>query len=211
MERVSGQRASESQVATQYAETTYKVIGAAMRVHNALGPGLKEAIYQSALSAAMRDAGLSFEEEKPVQITLDDEQVGLLYLDHLVEDAVVVEEKAISHLLTNDEVAQVITYLKATEKPLGLLLNFGRRTLEYRRILPPKVVQAAASRMNRLAWRPTEAIASARPNPLIGSASAESQLPGATRSTSADDHKEREADCGAAASRSASAENQEPA
>jgi len=181
MERTGGRKATESQVATQYEDTTFKVIGAAMYVHNKLGPGLREAVYQSALSFAMRDAGLAFEEEKPVQVTLDGEQVGLFYLDHLVEDAVVVEEKALSHLLTNEEVAQVITYLKATEKPLGLLLNFGRRRLEYKRILPPRVIKESEDRSSRYAWNPvrSELGGPGKKHPLIRSSSAANRLPAA--------------------------------
>jgi GxxExxY protein len=112
-------------------EITFKVIGAAMHVHNELGPGLREVLYHRALSSAMREAGLAFESEKPVQIELGNEFVGLLYLDHFVEDKVVVESKVLPHLLTNDEIAQVITYLAVTEASVGLLLNFGRERLEY--------------------------------------------------------------------------------
>ncbi len=62
----------------------------------------------------------------------------MFYLDLFVESQVVVEIKALSHLLTNDERAQVINYLKATGSPVGLLFNFGRRALEYKRIFPGK-------------------------------------------------------------------------
>src|SRR4030042_2638553 len=122
-------------------DLTYRVIGAAMKVHNTLGPGLKEAAYQKALCLEMETAGLSFEAERPVEIFVDGTSVGLLYLDHLVEEQLVVEEKALSHLLTNEEIAQVITYLCATGLNVGLLLNFGRRRLEHNVILPPKNVQ----------------------------------------------------------------------
>jgi GxxExxY protein len=104
----------------------------------------------------LRDAGLSFEEEVPIQIMLDEEQVGLLFLDHLVEDAVVVEEKSFSHLLTNEEIAQVITYLAAAEAPVGLLLNFGRQRLEYKRIFPPKKFSDWQERAKRYAWHPDQ-------------------------------------------------------
>jgi len=68
-----------------HSEITYKVIGCAMRVHNELGPGLKEGIYQRALAAEMDLAGLIHEEEKVVQIDLDGRTVGLLYIDHYVQ------------------------------------------------------------------------------------------------------------------------------
>ena len=147
---------SESEAAKTYEEVTYKIIGAAMQVHSALGPGLKEAIYQRALSAAMEKAGLSFEEERPFQVTLDETQIGLLYLDHLVEGAVVVEEKAFTHLLTDEEAAQVIPYLAVMEAPVGLLLNFGCRRLQYKRILPPKQIAEWQAKTIRYAWRPPD-------------------------------------------------------
>lgn len=138
-------------------DITYKIIGAAMRVHNALGPGLKESAYQKALSLELEEAALSYEEEHTVEIHLDRTRVGLLYLDHLVEDLVVVEEKAFSHLLTNEEIAQVITYLCATNKPVGVLINFGRGRLEYKRILPPKNRQRWTERIARYLWIPPDA------------------------------------------------------
>lgn len=138
------------------ADFTYRVIGCAMRVHNRLGPGLKEAMYQKSLSLEMEGAGLSFEAERPVEIFVDGTSVGLLYLDHLLEEQVVVEEKAFSHLLTQEEIAQVITYLCSTGLKVGLLLNFGRRRLEYKRIFPPKDITQWHERIKRYAWRPKD-------------------------------------------------------
>jgi GxxExxY protein len=137
-----------------YHELCYKIIGAAMDVHNRLGPGHKESVYQRALTLRLQDVGLSCVAEQPVEIFVDDVSVGLLYVDHLVEDSVVVEEKALSHLLTNEEVAQVITYLAALGKPVGLLLNFGRRKLEYRRIFPPTKLDGWQDRIRRYVWTP---------------------------------------------------------
>lgn len=165
------QASGDSPVATRFGDVTYKVIGAAMHVHNALGPGLKEIHYHKALSAALTEAGLSFEDEKPLQVLIDDQQVGLLFIDHFVEGAVVVEEKAQPHLLTDEEVAQVITYLAVADAPLGLLLNFGRRKLEYKRVLPPKKFADWRSRAARYAWRPPSVSSPA--HPLIRSTSAD--------------------------------------
>ena len=145
-------------------DLTYKVIGAAMRVHNTLGPGMKEAAYQKALSLEMGTSGLSFEAERQVEITKDGTPIGLLYLDHLVEEQLIVEEKAFSHLLTKEEIAQVITYLCATGLNVGLLLNFGRRRLEYKRIFPPKSVERWRDRINRYVWTPRETVSV---NPLV--------------------------------------------
>jgi GxxExxY protein len=137
-----------------HSDITYKIIGAAMEIHNKLGPGHKEIVYQKALSEKMLEAGLSFEKEKPIEIFIDDISVGLLYLDHLVEGVVVVEEKAFSHLLTNEEIAQVITYLAATGLPVGLLLNFGRKRLQFKRIFPPKKLEGWQDRIKRYLWVP---------------------------------------------------------
>ncbi len=137
-------------------DITYRIIGAAMRVHNGLGPGLKEAFYQRALSLEMEQAGLSFTAEHAVEVYLDEVQVGLLYLDHLVEDEVVVEEKALPHMLTDEEKAQVITYLAATGKKVGVLINFGRGSLEYKRILPPRDVARWSARIRRYVWVPRQ-------------------------------------------------------
>ena len=135
--------------AIPHEDLTYRVIGCAMSVHNLLGPGLREGHYQRALSAEMEKAGLSFEEERPVEIFADGTSVGLLYLDHLVEGAVVVEVKALRHKLTNDEIGQVITYLAATGLQVGLLLNFAGTSLEYRRILPPQKLDDWKTRIGR--------------------------------------------------------------
>jgi GxxExxY protein len=143
---------------TPFNDITYRIIGAAMKVHNALGPGLKEAFYQRGLSLEMEEAGLGFSAEHVVEVHLDEVQVGLLYLDHLVENEVVVEEKALPHMLTYEEIAQVITYLCATGKKVGLLVNFGRGSLEYKRILRPKDVAKWSERIKRYVWVPRQRI-----------------------------------------------------
>jgi GxxExxY protein len=140
-----------------YDGLTYRIIGAAMRVHNKLGPGLKEAFYQRGLSVEMQQAGLSFQAEYAVEVHLDEARVGLLYLDHLVDDEIVVEVKALPHMLTNEEQAQVITYLCATGKKVGLLINFGRKGLEFRRILRPREIARWRDRIARYTWVPREA------------------------------------------------------
>ena len=139
-----------------FSDITYKIIGAAMRVHGLLGPGLKEAFYQRALSAELAEVGLDATAEQSIEISIGGTYIGRLYLDHLVEGEVVVEEKSVPHLLTNEEIAQLITYLNATGKPVGLLLNFGRRSLEYRRIFRPRNALDWTERIRRYVWLPPD-------------------------------------------------------
>ena len=121
-------------------QITYKVIGIAMEVHSRLGPGLKEAMYQKAMEEILEKSGLNYEGQRQVEVYFGNRLVGLLFIDILVEESIVVELKALSHPVTNNEIAQVITYLKAEGASVGLLLNFGRKYLEYNRIFPPKKI-----------------------------------------------------------------------
>jgi GxxExxY protein len=139
-------------------DLTYRIIGAAMAVHNALGAGYKEEVYERALHAELNARGIASQIQFPVDVWHAGEQVALFYLDLFVEGTVVVELKAFSHQLTNDEIAQVINYLKATGVPVGLLFNFGRRRLEYRRIYPPKSIHQPLQRLGRDDVRPKNAI-----------------------------------------------------
>jgi GxxExxY protein len=95
-------------------ELTYKIIGLAMEVHNELGYGFKEEVYEKALEAKLNHAGIESFRQYEVFVDYEGERVATFYLDLFPEQRVVVEIKAFSHQLTNDEVAQVINYLKAT-------------------------------------------------------------------------------------------------
>lgn len=121
---------------------TYKIIGFAMEVHRRLGPGLREKMYQSAMEEMLERARMNFEPQRQVEVYLGKRRIGLLFIDILVERSIIVELKALSHPVTNNEVAQVITYLKTEEAGVGLLLNFGRKYLEYKRIFPPQKLEA---------------------------------------------------------------------
>ena len=139
-----------------YHDLCYRITGAAMAVHNELGPGHKEAHYHHALYVALAGMGLAVVKEKAVEITMDGVGVGLLYLDLLVDQAVIVETKAFSHLLTAEVDAQVLTYLGATGMAVGMLYNFGRRRLEYKRILPAKNSEQWRERIRRYLFVPTD-------------------------------------------------------
>jgi GxxExxY protein len=126
-------------------DLTYQIIGAAMEVHSDLGPGYKEEIYQRALEIEMKNRKIQFEPQKQIEIKFKGEMVGWQLLDFFVEDKVVVEIKALSQLDTDHE-AQIISYLKATNSEIGLLINFGTKKLEYKRILPPRKIKEWSKR-----------------------------------------------------------------
>ena len=119
-------------------DLTYKIIGAAMAVHNEIGFGFKEEVYERALEVKLNNLNIEVQPQVQINVEFEGEQVAIFYLDLFAEKQVVIEVKAFSHQLTNDELAQVINYLKATGAPVGLLFNFGRRKLEYRRVFPAK-------------------------------------------------------------------------
>jgi GxxExxY protein len=119
-------------------DLTYRIIGAAMAVHNEIGYGFKEEVYEKALEVKLNQEGVGVERQYPLSVEYEGEQVAIFYLDLFAENQIVIEVKAFSHQLTNDELAQMINYLKATGAPVGLLFNFGRRKLEYRRVFPGK-------------------------------------------------------------------------
>ena len=119
-------------------DLTYRIIGAAMAVHNEIGHGFKEEVYEKALEVRLNQEGIHVDRQYPLHVEFQGEQVAIFYLDLFAENQVVIEVKAFSHQLTNDELAQVINYLKAAGAPVALLFNFGRRKLEYRRVFPGK-------------------------------------------------------------------------
>lgn len=138
---------------TIYDDITYRIIGAAMAVYNELGPGFPEAFYQKALALELPRRDLSFEREKPIEVFYLGAAIGLFYLDFLVEDAVVVELKAVDHLTTLHQ-QQAISYLVAAGREVALLINFGGSSLEYKRLIPPRSVQESEAYKRRmLAWK----------------------------------------------------------
>jgi len=125
-----------------HADLTYRISGAAMAVHNDLGPGHREEVYHNALAARFSQEGLGFQDEVPLPVETEGGTVVLVYsADFVVEGMVVTEIKAHSHPLTKDDMARVIDYLAATRYEVALLINFGRPRLEFKRLFPPKKIQ----------------------------------------------------------------------
>ena len=113
---------------------TERIIGCAFEVSNTLGCGFLEKVYENALAVELRRAGMRVEQQKLVQVRYKGDLVGEGVLDLLVEDAVIVEVKAIDEL-NEAHTAQCLNYLKATEHPLCLLFNFGRPRLQIKRFV----------------------------------------------------------------------------
>ena len=107
----------------EHAELTERIIGLAMKVHSALGPGFLESVYQNALVHELRKAGLVVEPERKIQVTYDGVVVGDFCADILIESTVLIENKAVQSVVAAHEV-QLVNYLTATGIEIGLLLNF---------------------------------------------------------------------------------------
>jgi GxxExxY protein len=103
-------------------------------VHSTLGNGFQEVIYQRALTIEMAKQGLSFQRELEMQIYYDGHEIGTRRVDFLVESKVMVEMKALT-TLEDVHLAQAINYLEAYKLEVGLLLNFGAKSLEYKRLI----------------------------------------------------------------------------
>ena len=141
-------------VRTPLDELTYKVNGLAMQVMRELRSGHKEVFYQRRLTELCRAAGLQADMEQRVEVWINNSMVGYLYLDLWIENSLVVECKALSHDLTNQELHQVLVYLAATGSPVGMLYNFGRSTLEFKRVLRPASMQDWQKYLYRVIWTP---------------------------------------------------------
>lgn len=118
-------------------ELTGKIIGCAMEVHRILGNGFQEVIYQRALAIEMANQGISFSREHEMEIAYKGENIGLRRVDFFVEGKVMVELKAVVQL-DDVHLAQAINYLEAYGLDIGLLINFGNRSLQFKRVMKPK-------------------------------------------------------------------------
>lgn len=117
----------------KHKEITEKIIGAAMRVHAALGNGFQEVIYQRALEMEFEDSGLKFVREFNMPVYYKNKQIGERRVDFFVEGKIMVEIKALIQL-ENVHLAQAKNYLEAYNMEIGLLLNFGGASLQFKRL-----------------------------------------------------------------------------
>lgn len=121
-----------------YEDLTKKIIGCAMTVHNTLGNGFQEVIYQRALAIEMRRENLNFVREMEMPVFYRDIQIGTRRVDFFVEDKIMVELKAIIQL-EDTNLAQAMNYLEAYKMQIGLLINFGARSLQFKRVHNNKI------------------------------------------------------------------------
>ncbi|KAB2859720.1 MAG: GxxExxY protein [Flavobacteriales bacterium] len=117
----------------KHEDLTHKIIGCAMKIHSTLGNGFQEVIYQRALAIEMEKQGLSFKREMEMTIFYEGIDIGTRRVDLFVEDFVMVELKALIKL-EDVHLAQAMNYCQAYNLPIGLLINFGSKSLEFKRV-----------------------------------------------------------------------------
>jgi len=115
-------------------QLSYDVVGRAQRVHSALGPGFPKVVYHKALCRELMKAGIPFDSEKGAEVFYDGVLCGEFRMDIVVDSKIVLELKALAGL-TDDHLAQAMSYLKATALKLAILISFGAKTLERRRVV----------------------------------------------------------------------------
>jgi GxxExxY protein len=117
----------------KYEALTHKIIGCAMKVHSTLGNGFQEVIYQRALAIEMQKNKLEFQKEMEMKIFYDGIDIGTRRVDFFVAEFIMVELKAVIKL-EDVHLAQAMNYCQAYNLPIGLLINFGSKSLEYKRV-----------------------------------------------------------------------------
>ena len=113
-------------------ELTERIIGCAYHVYNRMGFGFLESVYEKCLLIELHKAGLNAESQKPITVRYENEIVGEFFADIIVNDMIILELKSVRTIIKAHEV-QLVNYLTATGKPVGLLLNFGEQKVEVKR------------------------------------------------------------------------------
>lgn len=117
-----------------YKELSFKIIGLAMQVHNELGHGFVEKVYENAMMILLRNEGIRAEQQRPMSVCFREEIVGEFYTDILVENKIILELKAAESLVDAHRL-QTLNYLKASGMRLAILINYGKEKLEYERLV----------------------------------------------------------------------------
>ena len=119
---------------------TYKITGICMKVHTEIGPGFPEEYYQKALEIEFAEEKILFESQKPLPMLYREIQIGMNYLDFDVDGRVILEIKSVNQI-TKTHLFQVLKYLSVARRPVALLVNFGKPSLEHKRIYPTRKIQ----------------------------------------------------------------------
>jgi GxxExxY protein len=130
-----------------YSDITEKIIGCAMKVHRTMKNGYPEIIYQRCLAIELKKMGLSFLQEADVAIHYENEVVGRRRVDFLIDNKITVELKAVSDL-TDAHLAQALNYLEANHLEIGLLINFGAKSLQFKRLINQQKVNQINPSLN---------------------------------------------------------------
>lgn len=117
-----------------FPELSYQIMQAAFEVHNQLGPGFSETIYESALIIELADQKVPFEQQKQIEVNYKEKHISAYQLDIVVDNKIILELKAISELADIHK-QQLLSYLKATNLQLGILINFGTKRVQSGRIV----------------------------------------------------------------------------
>lgn len=130
-------------------ELTYKIIGCCLNVHNFLGNGFQEVIYQRCVAIELKQAGILFEREQEQTILYKGIDVGTRRADFIIDERIIVDLKAIENL-EDVHLIETKNYIVAYDFSIGLLINFGARSLQYKRIFHPKLHKNSATSKNPL-------------------------------------------------------------
>ena len=116
----------------KHSELTEIIIGCAYKVYNTLGFGFLESVYENCMAIELKNFSLSYETQKPIQVLYENKVVGNFVADIVIDDIIIVELKSVKNISPSHEV-QLVNYLEATGKPVGLLINFGEEKVEVKR------------------------------------------------------------------------------
>jgi len=117
-----------------YPELSYKIVGILFDVYNKMGYGYQEKYYQKAISIKLQEAKLIFKEQYPIKIILDDDKIGNYFSDFIIDNKIILEIKKMDRFLKGN-IDQTYAYLKSTKLKLGILANFTKKGLQFKRIV----------------------------------------------------------------------------
>ncbi len=117
-----------------YKELVYKIVGCAMEVHNVLGYGFLEKVYENALMIELYNSHILGIQQSPIKVEYKNKIVGEYIADIIVDNKIIIELKS-AKSISSEHVAQTLNYLKATNFKLGIIMNFGENELEYKRLI----------------------------------------------------------------------------